>query len=246
MKCLPADLEVIYDQILQRIHGTLIPCVQVLLTWLIFGMHPLTFDELAIVVTFDATKDTFDASLALPHPDGIIEVCLSLVTKTGYGTVPLAHSSVKDYFLGKPRGGQQYIIALCDPCAGHTLITHCCLKYLTQFEWLNKVPDNILWETMESYVPTHYPLLRYSVNFWPVHYKLSSKNSTLQVLAMTFFDSEGTVIMKWVQQYDDKNQLEHAPLIAYAGFVTTRYGLLHYDYLIRRTGPFILLSTYLI
>ena len=28
--------------------------------------------------------------------------------------------------------------------------------------------------------------------------------------------------------------------------VTTRYGLLHYDYLIRRTGPFIFLSTYLI
>ena len=28
--------------------------------------------------------------------------------------------------------------------------------------------------------------------------------------------------------------------------VTTRYGLLHYDYLIRRTGPFISLSTYLI
>ena len=29
-------------------------------------------------------------------------------------------------------------------------------------------------------------------------------------------------------------------------FVTTRYGLLHYDYLIRRTGPFIFLPTYLI
>ena len=30
------------------------------------------------------------------------------------------------------------------------------------------------------------------------------------------------------------------------GSVTTRYGLQHYDYLIRRTGPFIFLSTYLI
>ena len=29
-------------------------------------------------------------------------------------------------------------------------------------------------------------------------------------------------------------------------FVTTRYGLLHYDYLICRTGPFIFFSTYLI
>ena len=31
-----------------------------------------------------------------------------------------------------------------------------------------------------------------------------------------------------------------------ASTVTTWYGLLHYDYLIHRTGPFILLSTYLI
>ena len=31
-----------------------------------------------------------------------------------------------------------------------------------------------------------------------------------------------------------------------AFIVTTWYGLLHYDYLIRRTGPFIFLSTYLI
>ena len=33
---------------------------------------------------------------------------------------------------------------------------------------------------------------------------------------------------------------------AAAVFVTTQYGLLHYDYLTRRTGPFIFLSTYLI
>ena len=32
----------------------------------------------------------------------------------------------------------------------------------------------------------------------------------------------------------------------YRVVVTTRYGLLHYDYLICRTGPFIFLSTYLI
>jgi ankyrin repeat protein len=217
LKCLPADLEVIYDQILQRIHGSLIPCAQVLLTWLIFGMCPLTLQELAIVVTFDVANATFDAGLALPHPDGIIEVCSSLVTKTSYGTVELAHASVKDYFMGKPRGWQKDVIALCDPCAGHTLITHCCLKYLTQLEWLNKVPDNIPFRIVESYMSTHFPLLRYAVNFWPDHYKLSSKNSTLQVLAMTFFDGGSTVILKWVEQCDSKHQLDHAPLIAYAG-----------------------------
>jgi hypothetical protein len=185
LKSLPKDLEVIYDQILHGIHSrSEIPSAKVLLTWLVFGMCPLRLEELAVVVTLNPTNasGTFqDSGLALPHPDDIIQICSSLVTKTGHGTVELAHSSVKDYFLGSPRAWKKDIIRLCDPSAGHTLITHCgCLMYLIQPEWHNEVPDDVPWEFLDTeHIFTHFPLLQYSVNFWPDHYELSSKNSAL-------------------------------------------------------------------
>ena len=220
LKSLPKDLEVIYDQILHRIHRSEMPSAKALLTWLVFGMCPLRLEELAVVVTLNPTNGTFDSSWALPHPDDIIQICSSLVMKTGHGTVELAHSSVKDYFLGQPRAWQKEVIGLCDPSAGHTLITHCCLRYLMQPEQHNEVPDDVSWEFLDTeHIFTHFPLLQYSVNFWPDHYELSSKDSALQSLAMILFDCDSTVCSKWVKLGDKTKQLHHRPPIAYAGFL---------------------------
>ncbi|KAF8327071.1 hypothetical protein F5887DRAFT_1084004 [Amanita rubescens] len=86
LECLPKDLETTYDQILQRIDES-------------------TIEDrgLATVSTFDSSEGTYDPYLALAHPDDVIQVCSSLVTKTDDKTVQLAHASVKEYFLRKPR-----------------------------------------------------------------------------------------------------------------------------------------------
>ena len=201
LKCLPADLEVIYDKIFEKIHRPLMPYAKVVLTWLIFGMRPLALRELAIVVTFDPSNGTFDTSLGLPHPDDVIKVCSSLVMKTEHGTVQLAHSSVQEYFLGKQS-------ALCDPgtLGGHDLIAHCCLRYLMQIG---------PWHT--------FPLLRYSANFWVNHYRLSCKDSTLIGIVVTLFE-DSICFSRWVQSvgisYSNLTSLlSHEPSIAYAGFL---------------------------
>ena len=217
LKSLPKNLEVIYNQILCRIHRSEITCAKVLLTWLAFGMCPLRLEELTVVVTFGPTHGTFDGSLALPHPDDIIQICSSLVTKTDHGTVELAHSSVKDYFLGSPREWPKDIkVRLCDPSTGHTLITHCCLRYLMQLEW------EISWDYLDSdQILAHFLLLQYSVNFWPDHYEFSSKNSSLQDLALTLFNC--AMCPKWVKLCDKTKHLYHRlPPIAYAGFLGLR------------------------
>ena len=206
LKCLPADLEVIYDQILARISGPLIPYAKVILTWIVFGMRPLTLEQLAIVVTFDPSNGTFDTGLAFHDPEDIIQVCSSLVMKTEQGTVELAHASVKEYFLGKQS-------ALCDPSTGHVLIAHCCLRYLVQFDWLNEFTDGSNhWLKF-----THFPLLRYSANFWPDHYRLSRKGSTLPNLVMTFFD-DSMGFSQWVKICDQTKWLDCRHPIAYAGY----------------------------
>ena len=59
LKSLQKDLETTYDQILQRIDEKQIPFAKAILQWLILGMRPLGFEELAIVVTFDASSGNF-------------------------------------------------------------------------------------------------------------------------------------------------------------------------------------------
>ena len=209
---LPKDLEDIYDQILQRIHRNKISSVNILLTWLIFGMCPLRLEELAVVMTFNPTNGTFDTGLELPHPDDIIQLCSSLVTKTNHNTVVLAHASVKEYFLSRPRRWGKGITAFYDPSAGHALIAHCCLRYLIQHEWYNEA-------LQIGYVP-NFPLLQYSACFWPDHYSLSSKDYILQKLLMMLFDGDRRVFSSWVMLCNKTRWLpRQEPSIAYAGFL---------------------------
>ena len=97
LKCLPKDLEAIYDQILERIEEREMPSAKVILQWLVLGMSPLSPEELCIVVTFDGSSGNFDSGLALAHPDDVIQLCSSLVIKAADNTVQLAHASVKEY-----------------------------------------------------------------------------------------------------------------------------------------------------
>ena len=183
LTCLPKNLEAIYDQILDRMDGREMVPAKTILQWLVLGMRALTIGELSIAVMFDVTRGKFDSSLALVHPDVVIQVCSSLVTKADDNTVQLAHASVKEYFLSKPRFKNQ--IALFDTETGHALIAHCCMRYI--LDWL--------WHDSIGYLD--WPLLDYSAEFWPHHYKLSNRNSILQNIAMSFFQTEPGIWYRW-------------------------------------------------
>ena len=51
LKSLPKGLEATYDQILQRIDPEYMPYVKTFLQWIVFGMRPLTTEELAMLRT---------------------------------------------------------------------------------------------------------------------------------------------------------------------------------------------------
>ncbi|KAF8343374.1 ankyrin repeat-containing domain protein, partial [Amanita rubescens] len=185
LKSLPKDLETTYDQILQRIHEKEMSSAKVILLWLALGMRPFTQEQLAIVVTFDPLNNTFDSRLGLPCPDDVLQVCSSLIMKTSYNTVKLAHATVREYLINKPEK-----IGLSGLEAGHASIAHFCLSYLLYSGW--KTEKN------------EFPLLQYSAQLWPDHYKLSSKDETLQKTVIMFFQSENETFNKWIEIYHDK------------------------------------------
>ncbi len=188
LKSLPKDLETTYDQILQRIDEKQIPVAEVILQWLLLGMRPLELEELTIVVTFNASNGNFDPNLALPHPDDIIHMCSSLVIKTADNKVQLAHASVKEYFLHKPRR-----VALSDVQLGHAAIAHCCLSY-------------ILLES-ESEGELVFPFV-YPAFFWSNHYKLSNKDAILDDLATKFLWNEHGAFKRWGECNVDAHSLK--------------------------------------
>ncbi|KAF8330209.1 ankyrin repeat-containing domain protein [Amanita rubescens] len=187
LESLPKDLEATYDQILQRIDRSMMSCAKVLLHWLILGMRPMKLEELAIVARFNPSEGgKYDLDLVLAHPDDVIYVCSSLVTKANDGTVELAHASVKEYFLAKPRVWREEIITLSGVEIGHNMIAHSCLTYLLQDGWHDS-----------SWKSETFPLLLYSAQFWPDHYRLSNKDSTLKSLVIEFFCNG--IFMAWTQ-----------------------------------------------
>ncbi|KAF8326443.1 ectomycorrhiza-induced ankyrin-domain/NACHT-domain-containing protein [Amanita rubescens] len=183
LKALPKDLETTYDQILQRIDEKQISFAKIILQWLVLGMRPLGLEELAIVVTFDACSGNFDSNLGLAHPDDVIHMCSSLVIKTDDNKVQLAHASVKEYFLHKPRQ-----ITLSDVQLGHAAIAHCCLSYI------------LLHSESEGH---HIFIIDYPAEFWSNHYQLSNKNEILQDLAKRFLWDQHGAFKRWGRQNDN-------------------------------------------
>ena len=195
LKSLPKDLETSYDRILDRVKSEDVPDIKTLLLWLVLGMRPLALEELATVVTFDPSSGRFDPSLALFHPDCVIQLCSSLVTKGQDNTVRLAHASVKEYFLAKPRAWHDKWIIFPETRIGHGLIAYCCVKYLLQDGWNRN--------------STGFPLLKYASQFWPDHYSLSNKNLPLHDTVMEFFKAEQAFFMEWVKMHGDTSWIHY-------------------------------------
>jgi len=182
LKSLPKNLESVYDQILQRIDKKEIAFAKVILQWLLLGMRIFTVEELAIVLTFDQFSETFDISLEVSHAENVIHLCHSLVMKATSNMVQLAHASVKEHLLHKPRK-----ISLPDVQFGHAIMAHFCLRYIQEDK------KNELKETQTL------RLWHYSIWHWTDHYKLSNKNPKLQAIVLKFLCDEHGAVKTWAE-----------------------------------------------
>jgi len=192
---LPRGLESTYDQILQRISDDDADNAMTLLQWLALAMQPLNTKELAIVVAFDQSTMTFDDTQALSSPDDVITICSSLVTKGTDDRVSLAHASVREYLVKKPRMLRSAELCINEIGKGNASIVACCLTYILKLE-KNPLYQSLLKEDVDSL----FPLAFYAAIFWPGHYKGSTKETSLLNIVMQVFQQEG--FLNWIRVND--------------------------------------------
>ncbi|KAJ7196239.1 ankyrin repeat-containing domain protein [Mycena pura] len=165
LKNMPNSLNTIYDRILQQITNLdMRSSVCRTMNWLIFSKHTMTLHEIIDALAFDFEQKPlrFDAEERM-GPDALLAACAGfvVVSEDAERTFKLAHSSVKEYFLG-PIG-----LRLSGDCeiseqAAHHLLARTCISYLCSF-------DHVLNSDADL---QQYPLTLYATESWMLHLTL--------------------------------------------------------------------------
>ncbi|KAF8335614.1 ankyrin repeat-containing domain protein [Amanita rubescens] len=191
---LPDTLEATYDQILNRISTADAPDAAKLLLWLTFAEHPIHIDYLAGIVEFDMDDKTFNSNGSLSSPEDILVICSSLVTKMDDNTVQLAHASVKQYIVEKPRIIQSRIII--DPSIGNRFVGHCCLAYLLHSRESCPSRSICFLDVNEKYMKS---MIRYAANNWPKHILADNEDESSMEQMQKFFVLGSFAFNNWVR-----------------------------------------------
>ncbi|KAJ7254530.1 ankyrin repeat-containing domain protein, partial [Mycena rebaudengoi] len=189
---MPISLNTIYDRILRNIenHGTRsrVCCA---MNWFIFSKRPMMLNEIidALAFNFDREPLRFDPEERM-GPDVLLAACAGFVTVSGDEecTVQVAHSSVKEYFLGDTR------LQLSGDCeiseqAAHHLLARTCIAYLCSFDHIPKTDEDL----------QKYPLTLYAAENWVFHLKLCND------LATHLIQPESTQYTTLLHLYDVEN-----------------------------------------
>ncbi|KAJ7253943.1 ankyrin repeat-containing domain protein [Mycena rebaudengoi] len=215
---MPTSLNTIYDRILQNIKNPgMLSSVCRAMNWLIFSKRPLTLNEIIDALAFDFEREPllFDTEERM-DPDVLLPACAGFVAVSGGAKrrVRLAHSSVKEYFLGATR------LQLSGDCeiseqAAHHLLARTCIAYLCSCSHvLNSDAD------LERY-----PLTLYAAENWVFHLKLCDGmdkcgspekcqnehiKSTQYTTLLILYDVEHLYLRPWLEW--TKRAAPHPPL----------------------------------
>ncbi|KAJ7208362.1 ankyrin repeat-containing domain protein [Mycena pura] len=162
LKNMPDSLNTIYDRILQKItNPDMRSTVCRTMNWLIFSRQAMTLHEItdALAFNFEHKPLCFDTEERM-GPDALLAACAGfvVVSQDVERTIKLAHSSVKEYFLG-PTGTRLSGDCEISEQAAHHLLAWTCISYLCSF-------DHVLESDADL---QQYPLTLYAAENWMVH-----------------------------------------------------------------------------
>ncbi|KAJ7196234.1 ankyrin repeat-containing domain protein [Mycena pura] len=165
LKNMPNSLNTIYDRILQQITNLdMRSTVCRTMNWLIFSKRTMTLHEIIDALAFDFEQKPlrFDVEERM-GPDALLAACAGfvVVSEDAERTFKLAHSSVKEYFLG-PTGPRLSGDCGISEQAAHHLLAWTCISYLCSFNHVLNSDADL----------QQYPLTLYATENWMLHLTL--------------------------------------------------------------------------
>lgn len=160
-----------------------------------------------IAVDFDRDPPSFDEQNKMWNPDGVLEICGSLVRiDVGRNMAPAlatAHASVLEFLQTKPiRIGSEPEIYFTRSSV-NLRMAETCLVYLRYFF------DNHIELSGENL--NKYPFARYCANFWHEHYRACVAHgqkaltmTRLNGLVMNLFQTPD-LLLQWIRLYDPES-----------------------------------------
>ena len=206
LQSLPTTLEETYDRILLSIRRESRSDVVKLLQWLAFSILPLGLLEMVEVFAIDRDKLRFDPNRRPRKPLAILGVCSSLV-KVSYtddydtvsvhkfGTLSLAHLSVKEYLISEQIRNSPLSYYHLDEKLANSAISCDCLLYLLQFDTV----DCLFNETVALI-----SFGRYAAEFWITHARSDDGviQNDVQELVTRLLSSSGVHFNNWITLFD--------------------------------------------
>ncbi len=189
-----------------------------LLLWLTFAEHPLHIDYLADIVKFDMDDKAFNSSASLSSPDDVLVICSSLVTKMDDHTVQLAHASVKQYILERPRTIQSRIVI--NPLIGNRFVGLCCLAYLLHSR--ESCPSRYISGSEEKKYANS--MIRYAAKNWSKHILTVDEDESITEQMKKLFVLKSFAFRNWVRvnnndkRYDISGHMKGSSLLHCAAF----------------------------
>ena len=218
---LPTTLEETYDRILSCIGKENRSDVVRLLQWLAFSARPLALLEMAEVFGIDRDELRFDPDQRPREPRAILGICSSLVTVSHnprtceddnndddtsslfrplasvreFGTLSLAHLSVKEYLISEQiRTHSSLSYYYLDEKLSDSAMSRDCLVYLLQFGTVDCLCHQS--EALKSFG-------RYAAKCWITHARSNDgviQNDVLKLAARLLFS--GAHFNNWITLFD--------------------------------------------
>jgi ankyrin repeat protein len=196
LQTFPTTLEMLYEDILNRLPPSSRRLALNALTWLTLSARPLHCDELRFAIAMMETSDNYQATLQ--QMIGRMELrtlCPELITVGEDGYVQFVHSSIKDFFLS-PKTSAQYRI---DPVKLHSTIATFCVQslYMQGFN-----PEDVQAELINTQVriesemidlPVKYLLLPYAATNWHYHASMAGEDLKVWIAFKTLLENPSSV-----------------------------------------------------
>ncbi|KAK6334444.1 hypothetical protein TWF730_003659 [Orbilia blumenaviensis] len=237
LKRLPTTLKGVYERILQNIGDQHHSRVVRILQFLVYSRRPLQIEELIDAAAVDLSRQpAFESERRMPDPQGILEICPSLLTRALrvdekdnnniIVTIELAHATVKEFLRSLEQTNIFYEIA--DSSKAQGVIAMVCLAYLTYLS--EGKPRDV--------IRANFPLALFSSRYWLEYASNSDQSPTVSEAAIRFLSSETTREL-WGALYNPDRPWEELPAefsMASPLYYASLAGLTHTIAILLRSG----------